>query len=206
MDISSFKNIILLTGAGVSTASNIPDYRSGGLTPESIDKIDFDKYYPNINHEFAVHLHKEKRLKRVYTQNVDMLYQKAGLPIDKIVECHGNFRDGIIKYGKELSKHFYDMIINDFFGEDKPDLLLVMGTRMEVAPVCCIPNLINDIHKYIIINDRNDVAKKSIKSIHRKYFCLKYNNHNHRILLQSKWKRYQIIENTCEDFINNCII
>ena len=114
------KNIILLIGAGISCAAGIPDFRTPGTglyynlqrfklpNPQSIFSIDFfrknpqpffelaketmpGKYKPTFAHYLPVILHRHNLLKRVYTQNIDGLERIAGLPSDKIVECHGTY-------------------------------------------------------------------------------------------------------------------
>lgn len=117
------KNIIVLSGAGISTASGIPDFRSPetGLYanlqkynlpyPEAIFDIDYfyqnpvpfftlakemisDDFIPTRTHYFIKLLEKKGILMRNFTQNVDILERKAGLDPEKIVEAHGSFHKG----------------------------------------------------------------------------------------------------------------
>lgn len=114
--INENNRIMLLTGAGVSTGSGLPDFRSSeGLyadyendpvvilsrstfnqNPEVtlqyiLDNfIMSDKVKPNLAHQFAKDLDDEGKLMGVVTQNVDGLYQRTGLDKDKIIEIHGN--------------------------------------------------------------------------------------------------------------------
>lgn len=109
--IAKSSNIVIMTGAGVSTNSGIPDYRSEeGLyknkeKPEymlSIDcwekeyikfinfiitNFDFSDKKPNYIHEWIVNLEKHKDV-TVITQNVDNLHQKAGTK--NVINYHGN--------------------------------------------------------------------------------------------------------------------
>eukprot|EP00794_Sanderia_malayensis_P018231 gene18231-20049_t len=114
------KNIIVMAGAGISTPSGIPDFRSPGIglydnldeyhlpDPTSVFDIDFFKYNPtpffklakeiypgnyapNIVHHFVKLLHDKGFLLRIYTQNIDALEQAAGIPKSKLVEAHGSF-------------------------------------------------------------------------------------------------------------------
>jgi len=110
------QRIIVFTGAGVSTESGIPDFRSpGGLW----DRYDPEEFYfqrfvsseksrkmywkmhselyglltsvkPNAAHQACVELDRFERLECVITQNVDNLHQEAGLPAEKVIEIHGN--------------------------------------------------------------------------------------------------------------------
>lgn len=105
---------VIFTGAGISTESGIPDFRSpGGLWTQNkpIDfreflsseearretwrrKIEIDKTLqqakPNAGHRAVAELVRTGRVRRVITQNIDGLHQDAGLPDDKIIELHGN--------------------------------------------------------------------------------------------------------------------
>ncbi|VDK47284.1 unnamed protein product [Taenia asiatica] len=114
-------DIIIMAGAGISTASGIPDFRSPktGLYanlkkyklpyPEAIFDINYfkmrpsafyalakelyptGKYRPNIAHYFFRLLNQKRLLRRVYTQNIDGLERVAGIPPSKLVEAHGTF-------------------------------------------------------------------------------------------------------------------
>ena len=102
--IKESSNIVFFGGAGVSTESGIPDFRSkDGLynqkydyPPEEIlshtffmnyteefykfykDKLNSLKYEPNITHLKLAELEKQGKVKAVITQNIDGLHQKAG--------------------------------------------------------------------------------------------------------------------------------
>lgn len=100
----------LLTGAGISTDSGIPDYRGAGTpprTPTSIDQFTNDAHYrrrfwagarvgalglsdvqPNLGHRAVATLEHEGRLSGVITQNVDGLHGRAGTA--NLAELHGN--------------------------------------------------------------------------------------------------------------------
>ena len=112
--IESSNNIVFFGGAGVSTESGIPDFRSkDGLynqkydyPPEQIlshtffinnteefykfykDKMNALKYEPNITHKKLAELELQGKLKCVITQNIDGLHQKAGTK--KVYELHGS--------------------------------------------------------------------------------------------------------------------
>jgi NAD-dependent SIR2 family protein deacetylase len=119
----SFTNIVVVTGAGISVASGIPDFRSpetglyahvaklGLPRPESIFTLDFFKVNPlpfasiakqflleneNINpvnaHYFVKTLDDNSQLLMNFTQNIDGLELKAGLPLNKLVQAHGHSR------------------------------------------------------------------------------------------------------------------
>jgi NAD+-dependent protein deacetylase SIR2 len=166
-----YRDVIVLSGAGVSTGSGIPDYRSGAGLFASVGREAFsdratyrekrpellkafaDKQ-PTASHQLATWLANRGWLRRVYTQNVDGLYQKAGLFQDFLLEVHGNLeRDDVVLYGDQLPVAFKPLVAEDFALEREcdgtrtadsqvpPDLVLVMGTSLAVAPFCGLPNL-----------------------------------------------------------------
>ncbi|KAL8170078.1 UNVERIFIED_CONTAM: NAD-dependent protein deacetylase sirtuin-3, mitochondrial [Gekko kuhli] len=112
--------IVVMTGAGLSTPSGIPDFRSpkSGLYdnlqqynipyPEAIFELSYfflnpkpfymlakelypGNYRPNYAHYFLRLLLDKGLLLRLYTQNIDGLERVAGIPADKLVEAHGTF-------------------------------------------------------------------------------------------------------------------
>lgn len=108
------KKIVVFTGAGISTESGIPDYRSKGGIWETHRPIYYDEFMaskearieywrrkanlypdlvkaqPNPAHQALVSLYKMNCLEAVITQNIDGLHQKAGLPDERVIELHGN--------------------------------------------------------------------------------------------------------------------
>lgn len=123
--ISQSRNIVFFGGAGVSTASGIPDFRSANglytqnkaLSPETIishgffikHTDDFYKFYtekmifpdaePCIVHKKLAQWENEGKLSAVITQNIDNLHQKAGSK--NVIELHGSvYRNYCQKCGK----------------------------------------------------------------------------------------------------------
>jgi len=109
--------VIAFTGAGISTESGIPDFRSPGGIWSRYDPEDFtiQKFLsgpearkiiwkmavegglltqaePNAAHFSVAELHRLGKLDCVITQNIDNLHQKAGVPEDKVLELHGNMQ------------------------------------------------------------------------------------------------------------------
>lgn len=145
--ISESDNIVFFGGAGVSTESNIPDFRSKegiykvkqdfGLSLEEVvshsffmkNTNDFYKYYrdsfihpeakPNKAHIALANLEKKGKLKAVVTQNVDGLHQMAGS--DKVFELHGSIHRN------------YCMKCNEFYGLN---YILGEGYRDGYIPIC----------------------------------------------------------------------
>lgn len=111
------RRILAFTGAGISTRSNIPDYRGPAgvyrdrspvyyqdfITSDSARreywsfKVDgyvaFRDARPNSAHHALVELDARGQLALVVTQNVDGLHQLSGLARDRLVELHGNNRE-----------------------------------------------------------------------------------------------------------------
>lgn len=107
---------IAFTGAGISTESGIPDYRSKGGIWDKFRPVYFDEFMsstnarieywrrkaelyhdlvqakPNPAHMSLVKLYEIGLLEAVITQNIDGLHQKSGLPDEKVIELHGNTR------------------------------------------------------------------------------------------------------------------
>jgi NAD-dependent deacetylase len=111
------KKVVVFTGAGISTESGIPDFRSPGGIWSRYDPEDFtiQKFLsgpaarrtiwrmsveggllteaePNLAHHAIAELHQSGKLDCVITQNIDSLHQKAGVPEDKVFELHGNMQ------------------------------------------------------------------------------------------------------------------
>ena len=105
--------ILVFTGAGMSTASGIPDFRGPDGVWTKIDPAEFtyERYLtkpevrrkswqrrgpsvldatPNAAHRAVVDLYASGVLEACVTQNIDGLHAKAGLPSDAVVELHGN--------------------------------------------------------------------------------------------------------------------
>ncbi len=112
--VASARRIVGFTGAGISTASGVPDFRSPGspwMTNKPIPfnafvqsaearneawrrKFTMDDHYrgaePNEGHRVLAHLWKTGQLGGVITQNIDGLHQLSGVAADDVVELHGN--------------------------------------------------------------------------------------------------------------------
>lgn len=152
--VEKYDNIVFFGGAGVSTESNIPDFRSvDGLyqqqyayPPEQIvshsfyrrNPREFYRFYrnkmlypnaaPNAAHIKLAELEKAGKVRAVITQNIDGLHQAAGSKV--VLELHGSAHRNFC----ERCKAFYDMeyILNsddvpvcaECGGPVKPDVVL----------------------------------------------------------------------------------
>jgi NAD-dependent deacetylase len=112
--LTTCRRAVVFTGAGISTESGIPDFRSpGGLwsryKPVMFDdflrsasarrdawrlKFTFDEALraarPNRGHRAVAELVRREVVTNVITQNVDGLHQAAGVPDAQVIELHGN--------------------------------------------------------------------------------------------------------------------
>ena len=109
------KNVVVLTGAGISTPSGIPDFRSEGTGLWSRDepmevaslntfRTDPERFFvwfrplanqifnaePNPAHVALAKLEKAGRVHCIITQNIDTLHHKAGSK--NVIEMHGTLR------------------------------------------------------------------------------------------------------------------
>jgi NAD-dependent deacetylase len=106
--------VVVFTGAGISTESGIPDFRSPGGVWSKMKPIYFQEFVgdpakrreawerafsgragwtgrkPNAGHYAVARLVASGKAGAVITQNVDNLHQDSGVPADKVVELHGN--------------------------------------------------------------------------------------------------------------------
>lgn len=107
-------NVVVFTGAGISTESGIPDFRSPGGVWSRMKPIYFDEFVrseakrreswtrafegragwvgakPNAGHMAIARLVGRGKASCVITQNVDNLHQDSGVPEDRVIELHGN--------------------------------------------------------------------------------------------------------------------
>ncbi|GAA2383110.1 SIR2 family NAD-dependent protein deacylase [Streptomyces coeruleofuscus] len=140
--------VALLTGAGISTDSGIPDYRGpNGLwrrDPEAEKLVTYEYYMgdpeirrrswrmrrenqalqaePNAAHRAVAELERSGVPVRVITQNVDGLHQLAGMPARKVLELHGTARSSVCT-GCHARGPMADALARVEAGEDDPPCL-----------------------------------------------------------------------------------
>jgi NAD-dependent deacetylase len=202
------KHAVALTGAGLSTPSGIPDFRSTGTglwsrdEPLEVASLStfrtaperFFEWFrplasqiynakPNLAHVSLAELGKIGRIHSIITQNIDMLHQKAGS--QTVIEMHGTMQtltctqcyhqvegalylDPFVENGKlprcpKCSNILKPDVI--LFGEQLPqaawskaqlearqcDLMLVVGSSLEVLPVAGLPMQALDRGAHLII-------------------------------------------------------
>jgi len=108
------RRVLIFTGAGISTESGIPDFRSPGGVWTKMQPIYFQDFIgsedvrreawrrrfsnqdgwvgakPNRGHYAVAELIRSRRAFSVITQNVDNLHQESGVSDDRVIELHGN--------------------------------------------------------------------------------------------------------------------
>lgn len=119
--VEDARRIVVLTGAGISTDSGIPDFRGPQgvwtLNPKA-ERMSDIRYYvadpevrrlswqsrlahpawtaePNAGHRAIVELERQGKLHALITQNIDGLHQRAGNSTDRVIEVHGTIHYAI---------------------------------------------------------------------------------------------------------------
>ena len=114
--LAAARRAVFFTGAGMSTESGIPDFRSPGGIWSRMQPIMYQDFLrsaemrreawrrrfamepmwaearPNRGHLIVARLVQSGQAIGVITQNIDNLHQQSGIPADKVVELHGNTR------------------------------------------------------------------------------------------------------------------
>ena len=112
--IDEARRVVVFTGAGISTESGVPDFRSPGGVWSKMKPIYFDEFVgnearrreawgrtfagtagwtgakPNAGHAAVARLVASGKVSSVITQNVDNLHQDSGVPAGQVIELHGN--------------------------------------------------------------------------------------------------------------------
>ena len=113
--IDGSERIVFFTGAGISTESGIPDFRSPGtglwtrmkpiqfqdfIASDEVRQESWRRRFdgsramegakPNAGHRAIARLAEAGKILAVITQNVDNLHQDSGVPDDRVIELHGN--------------------------------------------------------------------------------------------------------------------
>jgi NAD-dependent deacetylase len=146
------RRLVVFSGAGISTESGIPDFRSPGGIWTRFDPDDFtiekflstertrrlqwqmfgegllsDGAEPNAAHVAIAELRRLGKLDCVITQNIDNLHQRAGVPDERVFELHGNMRRAVcLDCGQRFP--FEEVAARVLGGEEVPDCPDCHGT------------------------------------------------------------------------------
>ena len=117
--IAGASRIVGFTGAGISTESGVPDFRSPNGVWARNRIVDFQEFVsseagrieywrqkaaawpamrdarPNAGHHAFVELHRQGRLEALITQNIERLHQRSGVPAGKVLELHGTTTEAV---------------------------------------------------------------------------------------------------------------
>lgn len=174
--VNDAKRVVVLTGAGISTDSGIPDFRGpqGVWTrnPEA-EKLATLQHYladpevrkrawrsrlespawraePNAGHRALVALERRGQLDTLITQNVDGLHQLAGSSPARVIEIHGTMRvkSATISFGQSLVQADLSRAGQAARG---CDLMLAVGTKLSVWPIAGVVPAAKDAGARVVI-------------------------------------------------------
>lgn len=184
------KKTVVLTGAGMSTESGIPDFRSQnglwrGVDPRTVASVEawkenyvlFREFYqirmealtkatPHKGYEILADWQKRGLISLIATQNVDSFHERAGatnvqelhgnittircgrcnrpadsgafLAGDTCAHCRGNLRPNVVLFGEVLPNQAWQESLRTI---QEAELVLVIGTSLEVYPVNQLPRM-----------------------------------------------------------------
>lgn len=155
--VAQARHAVVFTGAGMSTESGIPDFRSPGGVWSRMKPIYFDEFVkseakrreawtrtfsgtmrwvgakPNAGHYAVARLVARGKVSTVITQNVDNLHHESGIPAAQIVELHGN-----ASYATCLScglRHELEVLKQSFLGRGEIPSCRECGGLVKTATV-----------------------------------------------------------------------
>lgn len=194
---------VVLTGAGMSTESGIPDFRSSSglwkqIDPRTVATVEalqhdydlFHEFYtmrinhlascePHEGHKLLAQWEEQGLIHRIETQNVDGFHQVAGskqvdelhgsiqsvrcqscgtiaemerfLNKESCLSCGGKLRPNVVLFGESLPEISWRNALNNM---KQADLVIVIGTSLEVYPVNQLPSMTKG--KIVYINKELD--------------------------------------------------
>ncbi len=155
--IGDAKRIVAFTGAGISTESGIPDFRSPGGIWTKYRPIEFSDFLaseemrreswrrkfatdetmrkatPNAGHRALARLVEQGNMIAIITQNIDGLHQASGVPDDKVIELHGNSTYAACLDCKR--RHELDWIRQIFADNETLPLCMACGGTLKTATI-----------------------------------------------------------------------
>jgi NAD-dependent deacetylase len=213
--IGRCRHIVVLTGAGMDTESNIPDFRGregwwNNIDPRTVAHVHtlesnydlFHQFYamrigllqgvqPHRGHYVLSLLERRGILSAVVTQNVSGLHRKAGsksvcelhgnirtircnqcgapAPLEDFLAKHpcrdcqsGTLRPNVVLFGEALPEEAWNTALSQI---QKCDLLIVIGTSLEVYPVNRLPLMAKGSRVFINNEERGDEYNFDLKVI-----------------------------------------
>jgi len=155
--LAESRRAVIFTGAGMSTESGIPDFRSPGGVWSRMKPIMFQDFVadeamrreawnrafsgvagwvgaePNQGHYAVARLVARGKVSSVITQNVDNLHQASGVPADKVLELHGNASFATcLECGL---RHELDVLKQSFLGTGEIPMCRDCGGLVKVATI-----------------------------------------------------------------------
>ncbi len=155
--LAESRNAVIFTGAGISTESGIPDFRSPGgvwsrmkpiyyqdfIASEDARREAWDRTFsgvmrwtgasPNAGHYAVARLVARGKVSAIITQNIDNLHQDSGVPASQIVELHGN-----ASYATCLDcglRHELDVLKQSFLGRGEIPVCRDCGGLVKTATI-----------------------------------------------------------------------
>ncbi|HUC19694.1 MAG TPA: Sir2 family NAD-dependent protein deacetylase [Acetobacteraceae bacterium] len=155
--LAESRRVVVFTGAGISTESGIPDFRSPGGVWSRMKPIYFDEFVaseerrreawrrvfsnssgwvgakPNEGHHAVARLVAMGKATSVITQNVDNLHQESGIPRERVIELHGN-----ASYATCLAcgaRHELEVLKQSFLGRDAIPVCRECGGLVKTATI-----------------------------------------------------------------------
>ena len=155
--IAEADRAVVFTGAGISTESGIPDFRSPGGVWSKMKPIYFDEFCnseekrreawdrafnntagwtgakPNAGHMAVAQLVNRGKVSAVITQNIDNLHQESGVPRERVIELHGN-----ASYATCLScglRHELEVLKQSYLGRDEIPTCRDCGGLVKTATI-----------------------------------------------------------------------
>jgi len=155
--LAAARRVVVFTGAGISTESGIPDFRSPGGVWSRMKPIYFDEFVgdpgkrreawdrvfngsagwvgkePNTGHHAVARLVARGKVSAVITQNVDNLHQQSGVPTAQVIELHGN-----ASYATCLDcglRHELEVLKQSYLGRDEIPSCRACGGLVKTATI-----------------------------------------------------------------------
>ena len=163
--LERYPRALVLTGAGLSTASGIPDYRDRDGTrrgrqpiqgPEFRRSVEIQRRYwarsmvgwpimagarPNGGHRALARLEKNGNFAHLLTQNVDGLHQQAGS--QAVLELHGNVHSVVCMHCKA---QFTRAFVQSLLADANPELANVLASPLPDGDAAIEPDALEDFH------------------------------------------------------------